>query len=141
MKGRKTGIKKRGKKGKKGKGSKGKKGRKGKKKKDGKGKKKKDGEGKKKKNGKGKQGKRPKKNGFGKSERQTAGVPAACSADKCTDTDYVNLFNAYKKVIKSQILNTARLGSLFRFRMTTCSDSSRGWSGSMTCSGGRQTVP
>jgi len=97
VKGGKTGRKKRGKKGKKGKGSKGKKGRKGKKKKDGKGKKKKDGEGKKKKNGKGKQGKRPKKNVFGKSERQTTAVPAACSADKCTDTDYVNLFNAYKK--------------------------------------------
>merc|ERR1712172_43407 len=31
--------------------------------------------------------------------------------------------------------------SMHTRRMTTCSDSSRGWSGSMTCSGGRQTVP
>ena len=87
-------MKKRGRQGKKGKRTKGmkSKGKKGEKKKNGKGN-----------NQKGKKGERSKKHGYRKSERQTVSVPATCSADKCTDTDYVNLFNAYKKVIKSKI--------------------------------------
>merc|ERR1719500_1441547 len=39
--------------------------------------------------------KRQGKSGFRKSVKQN--VPATCTADKCEDKDYVNLFNAYKK--------------------------------------------
>ena len=45
--------------------------------------------------------KRQGKSGFRKSVKQN--VPATCTADKCSDKDYVNLFNAYKKVIISNL--------------------------------------
>ena len=72
-----------------------------------KGKKGKNGKEKKEKGKKGKKGKNRKtqkrqgKNGFRKSVKQN--VPATCTADKCEDKDYVNLFNAYKKVITSNL--------------------------------------
>ena len=50
----------------------------------------------------GKTQKRRGKSGFIKSEKQN--VPATCTADKCSDKDYVNLFNAYKKVIISNLI-------------------------------------
>merc|ERR1712179_105742 len=82
-----------GKKGKKGKKKRARKGRKGKGGKGGNGKKRK---GRKKKNGKGGKG----KGGKGKGSDRYAGkqsVPAKCSANTCTATDNVDLFNKYKK--------------------------------------------
>ena len=44
--------------------------------------------------------------GFGRnSGKQSGTVPAKCTANSCTNKDYVNLFNIYKKVIlKNTIL-------------------------------------
>ena len=72
------------------------KGRKGKKGKNGKEKKEKGKKGKNRKTQK-----RQGKSGLRKSVKQN--VPATCTADKCSDKDYVNLFNAYKKVITSNL--------------------------------------
>ena len=92
--------------GKKGKGrrAKGKKGKQGKKKSRGKGRKGKDrkgGKGRKRKNRKGGKGKagKGKNKGSGRNAGKQSSVPAKCSANTCTATDNVDLFNKYKKVI------------------------------------------
>jgi len=85
----KQGKKKRGGKGRKGKGGKGGKGKKGK------GGKVRNGKGRKRKNGKGGKGKKGRK--FRNSGKQNATVPAKCSANTCTASDNVDLFNKYKK--------------------------------------------
>merc|ERR1712184_225975 len=89
------GRKAKGKKGKQGKQGKKKRGGKGRKGKGGKGGKGKKGKGTKRKNRKGGKGKKGRK--FRNSGKQNATVPAKCSANTCTASDNVDLFNKYKK--------------------------------------------
>ena len=103
-----------GKKGKKGKKKSGRKGRKGKGGKGGKGRKRKNGKG-----GKGKGGKGKNKGSDRNAGKQS--VPAKCSANTCTATDNVDLFNKYKKVINTLSKTwQVKYVDCFSFRMTIC---------------------